>query len=266
VTEELRARLYDAQAQGPVAELLRALAPALSAVFGSELEHREQVNSMTAPALAARVREARELVGLPALDAYMDPELGRQVVLEPGAPDRVSLGLPALAELEPGALMFLLVRASESSLAGCAVARLAGVDGLEGLLRCALAATGASVSVPEPFDAMVEAVAEAVRARAQPADLAALATRAAEALAADNPPTPAGLLEALERSVARVALVACGEPGAAVRALLCEEAPAWSLGLTAAAQRVPLVEELVRTCLRDDWGALRAACADGSAP
>ncbi|HEY3450562.1 MAG TPA: hypothetical protein VGK67_29670 [Myxococcales bacterium] len=266
VQDGLRSRLHDAEAVGPVARLLRALAPALGAAFPSDLGRfgvgeSDQVGPMHAPALAARVREAREAVGLPSLEVFLAPSLGNEVALEPGAPDRLVVGLPCLTELDPGALSFLLVRACELSHAGFALAAQAGGDGLEGLVRCALAASGASVPVPEPFDAMVEVTAEAVRELA-PAGLDALVVGAMGALPSL---APFALLEAQERTASRVALLVCGEPGAALRALV-GGAMAASEGLAAAGLRAPLVEDLVRTCLRDDWGALRAACLAGSEP
>ncbi|MGC4122503.1 MAG: hypothetical protein QM765_49585 [Myxococcales bacterium] len=118
VHDTLRARLYVPEALGPVSRLLRVLAPALGAAFPSDLGRygvgeADQVGPMHAPALAARVREARESVGLPSVDVFLAPSLGNEVALEPGAPDRIVVGLPCLTELDPGALSFLLTRACE---------------------------------------------------------------------------------------------------------------------------------------------------------
>jgi hypothetical protein len=266
VTDGLRARLCEPAALGPIARLLRALAPALGSAFAGDLSRYEvgetdRVGPLHAPALAARIREAREAVGLSALDAFLAPAVGAQVSLEPGAPDRLVVGLAALTEIEPGALSFLLVRACELSLAGFALAGQAGADGLEGLVRCALAASGASVPVPDPFDAMVEALTEAVHTYAPP-DLEQLVAPAEESLSGLD---SAALLSAMERAAARVALVACGEPGAALRAL-AQSAAEPVADLAALGGRDPAAADLVLTGLRDDWADLRRACSKGSSP
>jgi hypothetical protein len=250
--DALRAQLYQPVALGPVAQLLRALGPALGAAFPGDLSRHgvtetDLVGPLHAPALSARVREAREAVGLGALEVFLAPSEGPEVALEPGTPDRLVVGLSALTELDAGALSFLLVRGCELSRAGFALASQAGVDGLAGLVRCALAACGADLAVPEPFDAMVEATTDAVRSFAPP-DLIQLVPAASRAVS----DLDAGLLlDAMELSAARVALVVCGEPGAALRAV----AAASEAGI----RTIPGATALALTCLRDDWLALRRA-------
>ncbi|MGI5861161.1 MAG: tetratricopeptide repeat protein [Myxococcales bacterium] len=257
----LRERLYAPLAQGPVARLLAAVAREAGAAFGSTLarlglDEARRIGPDYAPALHARLRAARSAVGIARLDAWIDPE-GGELRLEPGETDRLILGLALLARADGGALAFLLLRACELSRAGYAVARLAGSEGLADLVESIAAALDLEAQVQAPFSARVEALASRLSGR----DEDALRALALEARAELRHVDAEALLTAIERSASRVALVACGDAGAAMRASLLlapsyREADPEVIDPDGAALALPELQDEVLTCLRDDLGEL----------
>ena len=225
-----------------------------------------RVGPAFAPALAARLARARRIAGGAELEAWLGA--GDGIPAEPGRPDRLVIpGLGAVAGLDAAALDALWLRACLLALAGYAAARLAGPAGLPDLVRCVLRAAGRSNEVPAPFDALVPGLSEALD-RARPAEVSGLAVEAEGALGDFD---PAALLEALELSASRLALLACGNAGALLRRRsVPPTASAARTGprsiLAAAADALPEIRDQLLTLLRDDLSDLRRRCRPETLP
>ncbi|HCF61439.1 MAG TPA: hypothetical protein DFS52_26005, partial [Myxococcales bacterium] len=264
IEASLRERLYEPLAQGPVARLLAAVAREAGAVFGASLgrlglDEARRIGPDCAPALHARLRAARDAVGISRLDAWIVPE-SSELRLEPGDTDRLLLGLAPLARADGGALAFLLLRSCELSRAGYGAARLAGPDGLTDLVEAIAAALGLEAQARAPFSARVEPLASRLEGLGE-GDLRALALEARDEL---HRVDAGELLMAIERSASRVALLACGDAGAAMRASLLlassyREADPEAVDLDEAAAALPELRDGILTSLRDDVGELREA-------
>ncbi len=223
------------------------------------LDEARRIGPDCAPALHARLRAARDAVGISRLDAWIVPE-SSELRLEPGDTDRLLLGLAPLARADGGALAFLLLRSCELSRAGYGAARLAGPDGLTDLVEAIAAALGLEAQARAPFSARVEPLASRLEGLGE-GDLRALALEARDEL---HRVDAGELLMAIERSASRVALLACGDAGAAMRASLLlassyREADPEAVDLDEAAAALPELRDGILTSLRDDVGELREA-------
>ncbi len=220
---ELRARVAAPGATGPLARLLRLLAPWLEPLFPSDLGRRgaspsDAIGPSRGPALAeALERAARALWARPHA-AFLSSRLGLEIALENTQPPAV-VATAGVAELPPAALAFLSARALDLLDHGWTlVGKFAPKDvGILLELACRFAG-GAPPGLGLPAE-RAGAFLEVLAAKVPPAAAAAAAELAAPASDELAEVDPRAFAAGLRRTANRVALLYAGDPGAALHAL-----------------------------------------------
>jgi hypothetical protein len=282
----LRARLYDPVARSEGVAFLRALVPlagpaSLNAV-GIPADARPVGKST--PRLADRVTRACRVTQASGVEAMIVPSLGMQVTLLAGPSNRLLIGPGALSELEPGAFLFLLVRACELCRLGYPRLAAFGSGALDQVLSEARARVSCAAvdGIGEPATVRPELRGGAQRRNevegcpsTPPAILAALDRASAqelEGLATLSAEVDGkGILMALERSASRVSLLAIGHAGAALFGALrlapeVAGAHPSAVDPAQAFARSPFLADLLLTSLADDIGALRKGLRSSEEP
>ncbi|HET8541851.1 MAG TPA: hypothetical protein VFL83_18380, partial [Anaeromyxobacter sp.] len=223
VAIELRARVAAPGATGPLARLLRLLAPWLEPLFPSDLARRgasaaEPIDPSRAPALAAALEAAARALWARPHAAFLSSRPGLELALENTQPPAV-VATAAVANLPPAALAFLAARSLDLldhgwALVGKFAPRDAGIL-LE--LACRFAGgTPPALGLPaERAGAFLKVLAAKVPAAAAAA-AAELAAPASVELAETD---PRAFAAGLRRTANRVGLLYAGDPGAALHAL-----------------------------------------------
>ncbi len=250
------------EAVGPLGTLLALLTPHLEPLFPADLQRRGATvaDRLVAPR-APEVREPLEIASvlLSARDhaTFLVDRPGAQVAIENTRPP--ALIVPAgFADLPLGARHFLAVRAFDQlERGGALVGKFAPRDvGILLELACRFAGgQPPSLGLPAAragdfLSAMARGVPPVLAAR-----VASLGPPAADELAGTE---LSALAAALQRTSARVALLATGDPAGAFTALLATDPPAQPL-TGAEALRIPALWELATLALSDAFLDLRVA-------
>jgi len=223
VALELRARVAAPGATGPLARLLRLLAPFLEPLFPADLQRRgvspaDRLDAARAPALAAALDGAARALWTRPHSVFLSTRPGLEMALENTRPPAV-IATAGVAELPPSALSFLSARALDLLDHGWAlVGKFAPKDiGILLELACRFAgASPPSLGLPAERAGAFLKVLEAQVPAAARAAAAELAAPSADELAETD---PRAFAAALRRTANRVALLYAGEPGAALHAL-----------------------------------------------
>jgi len=264
IPPDLRARVAAPGAVGPLARLLRTLAPWLETLFPADLSRRgvsaeDRLDPARTPAIAAAFEGASRALRARPFATFLSNRPGIDSALENTRPPSIVLGA-GIAVLDDLALSFLAARTLDLLEHGWAlVGKFAPKDvGILLELACRFAG-GAPPSMGLPperagaFFAVLESqVPGTVRAAA-----GELGAAAAQELAESDPRT---LAAALRRTANRVALLHAGDPGAALRvlALLDRRLDAETLD-PAQALTLPDLRDLALFALSDPFLELRAA-------
>lgn len=223
IAVELRARVAAPGATGPLARLLRLLAPWLEPLFPADLSRRgvspaDRLDSGRAPALAAALDAAARALWSRPNGVFLADRPGVEVAIENTSPPSVVV-TRAVAELPDAALAFLAARTLDLLDHGWAlVGKFAPRDvGILLELACRFAG-GAPPSLGLPaeragaFLAVLEfEVPKAAREAARE-----LGEAASHELAETD---PRAFAAAVRRTANRVGLLHAGDPGAALHAL-----------------------------------------------
>ncbi|HEX9051151.1 MAG TPA: hypothetical protein VF841_11525, partial [Anaeromyxobacter sp.] len=220
---ELRAHLAAPGATGPLARLLRLLAPWLEPLFPPDLARRgasaaEPLGPSRGPALAGALEAAARALWSRPYAAFLSSRPGLEIGLENTQPPSVVV-TAALADLSQGALAFLAARALDLLDHGWAlVGKFAPKDvGILLELACRFAG-GAPPSRGLPAE-RAGAFLKVLGAKVPPAAAAAaaeLGPPASDELAETD---PRAFSAALRRTANRVGLLYSGDAGAALHAL-----------------------------------------------
>jgi hypothetical protein len=264
VAPDLRARVAAPGGSGPLARLLRVLAPWLETLFPADLRRRgvspdQPLADDRAPAVRAALDHATQALSSRAFAAFLSERPGVEVVLENTRPPAVVLGA-GVAGLDPAALSFLAARTLDLLAHGGALVDKFAPKDLAILLELACRFAGGNprpVGLPSHRAGAFLAVLESQvppRARAIARELGAAA---AEELGDTD---PRAFAAALRRTANRVALLYAGDPGAALRvlALLDRRVEARALD-PAGALALPDLRDVALLALSDPFLALRAA-------
>jgi hypothetical protein len=223
VATELRVRVAAPGATGPLARLLRLLAPWLEPLFPADLSRRgaspaQPLGPSAAPALAEALDGAARALWARPHAAFLSARPGHELSLENTQPPAV-VGTRAVGELPGPALAFLAARALDLLDHGWAlVGKFAPRDvGILLELACRFSGgTPPSLGLPaERAGAFLQVLGGKVPAAAAAA-AAELAGPASEELAETD---PRAFAASLRRTANRVALLYAGDPGAALHAL-----------------------------------------------
>jgi tetratricopeptide (TPR) repeat protein len=267
----LRARVAAPGAVGPLARLLRLLAPSLETLFPADLRRRgaspeDRLDAQRAPAVAAALDGASRALRVRPFATFVSTRPGIEASIENTRPPSVIVG-GGVAVLDDAALAFLAARTLDLLDHGWAlVGKFAPKDvGILLELVCRFAG-GAPPSLglpPERAGAFLAVLESQVpsAARAQAAELGAAA---AQELAETD---PRALAAAFRRTANRVALLYAGDPGAALRilALLDRRLDAGALD-PAQALALPDLRDLALFALSDPFLELRAAALGNIPP
>jgi len=264
VALELRARVAAPGATGPLARLLRLLAPFLEPLFPADLQRRgvspaDRIDAARFPALAVALDGAARALWARPHSAFLSTRPGLEMVLENTRPPAV-IATAGVAELPTLALSFLSARALDLLDHGWAlVGKFAPKDiGILLELACRFAgASPPSLGLPAERAGAFLKVLEAQVPAAARAAASELAAPSAEELAETD---PRAFAAALRRTANRVALLYAGEPGAALHALalLDRRLEAGSLD-PVQALALPDLRDLALFSLSDPFVDLRAA-------
>jgi hypothetical protein len=250
------------EATGPLGKLLSLLAPHLEPLFPADLQ-RHQISAADrlvaprAPEVRGPLEAAASLLGARPHATFLVERPGALIELENTRP--AALIVPAgFGSLPLGARNFLAARALDQLSRGWAlVGKFAPRDvGILLELACRFAggqppALGLPAARAGAFlSAMARGVPPVLAAR-----VASLGPAAAEELGGAS---LGGLPAALQRTSARVALLATGDPGGAFTARLAAEPPARPLD-GAEALRLPALQDLAALALSELFLDLRVA-------
>ncbi len=264
VPVELRTRVAAPGATGPLARLLRLLAPWLESLFPADLARRgaspeDRLDTVRAPAVATALDAATRALWARPHAAFLTSRPGVEVAVENTQPPSLVLGA-GVAVLDDFALSFLAARTLDLLDHGWALVGKFAPRDLGILLELACRFAGgapASKGLPAEragaFLAVLESQVPAA-ARASAHDLGAAAT---QELAETD---PRAFAAALRRTANRVALLYAGDPGAALRtlALLDRRLEAGALD-PVQALALPDLRDLALFALSDPFLELRAA-------
>ncbi len=243
ISPSIRDRVAAPGATGPLARLLALLSPLLEPLFPASLARcgatpADRLAPPRAPTLRAALEDARAALRGRPFAAFVSATPGADIAIENTQPPSLvaAAGVEALA---PGVLAFAATRAVDFLGHGWALTGKFAPRDVAILLELACRFAGGvppSQGLPAEragaFLAALEiSVPPPVRAEAR-----RLAREASEELAATD---PRALAAALRRTANRVALLRCGDPGAALDALVCGDrrladtrpAPAQALAL-----------------------------------
>ncbi|HSD20335.1 MAG TPA: tetratricopeptide repeat protein [Anaeromyxobacter sp.] len=243
ISPTLRDRVAAPGATGPLARLLALLSPLLEPLFPASLARcgatpADRLAPPRAPTLRAALEDARAALRGRPFAAFVSATPGADIAIENTQPPSLvaAAGVEALA---PGVLAFAATRAVDLLGHGWALTGKFAPRDVAILLELACRFAGGvppSQGLPAEragaFLAALEiSVPPPVRAEAR-----RLAREASEELAATD---PRAFAAALRRTANRVALLRCGDPGAALDALVCGDrrladtrpAPAQALAL-----------------------------------
>ena len=243
ISPSIRDRVAAPGATGPLARLLALLSPLLEPLFPASLARcgatpADRLAPPRAPTLHAALEDARAALRGRPFAAFVSATPGADIAIENTQPPSLvaAAGVEALA---PGVLAFAATRAVDLLGHGWALTGKFAPRDVAILLELACRFAGGvppSQGLPAEragaFLAALEiSVPPPVRAEAR-----RLAREASEELAATD---PRALAAALRRTANRVALLRCGDPGAALDALVCGDrrladtrpAPAQALAL-----------------------------------
>jgi hypothetical protein len=223
VPEELRARVAAPGAMGPLARLLRLLAPWLEPLFPADLGRRgaspaDRLAPDRAPILAATLDAAARALRTRPHATFLSSRPGLEIALENCQPPAVIVS-PAVAELPAASLAFLAARTLDLLDHGWALAGKFSPKDVTILLELACRFAGATpppCGLPDGragafLEALEAQVPEAARAEARE-----LGPAAANELADVD---PRAFTAALRRTANRVALLYSGDPAPALQAL-----------------------------------------------
>ncbi len=264
LSPQLRARVAVEGAAGPLAQLLRLLAPWLESLFPADLsrhgalpEHRLERGQ--APAIAAALDGAARALGSRPFAAFLVERPGFDVTVENTRPPSLVLGA-GVAGIEDAGLPFLAARTLHLVDHGWALVGKFAPRDLAILLELACRfAGGAPPSMGLPAD-RAGAFLAVLESQVPPEARAAareLGEAAAQELAAADPRV---LGPALRRTANRVGLVYAGDPGAAIRALaLLDRRLDAAGGDPVRALALPDLRDLALFALSEPFLELRAA-------
>lgn len=223
VSEELRARIAAPGAVGPLARLLRLLAPWLEPLFPADLGRRgatpaDRLAPDRAPVLAATLDAAARALRTRPHDTFLSSRPGLEVALENCHPPAVILTAP-VTELPAASLAFLAARTLDLLDHGWTLAGKFSPKDVGILLELACRFAGGSppsCGLPAERAGSFLAVLEAnvpAETRAEAGELGAAAAMELAEL------EPRAFTAALRRTANRVALLYAGDPGPALHAL-----------------------------------------------
>ncbi len=223
VPVELRARVAAPGATGPLARLLRLLAPWLETLFPADLRRRgaaasDRLDPARAPALAAALEGAAQALWARMHATFVTARSGVDLALENTQPPAI-VASAEVAALPAPVLSFLAARSLDLLDHGWALAGKFAPRDLGILLELACRfAGGAPPSLGLPAE-RAGAFLAVLESQVPPAARAAAAELAAAASAELAETDPRAFTAALRRTANRVGLVYGGDPGAALQAL-----------------------------------------------
>ncbi|WP_374109414.1 tetratricopeptide repeat protein, partial [Anaeromyxobacter sp. SG17] len=224
VTPGLRERIAAPGATGPLARLLALLTPYLEPLFPADLARHgvttaDRLVGPRGPAVRAALDAARGALHGRPFAAFLAGAPGAGIALENTQPPSVIVAAGA-EKLAPAALAFAAARAVDLLGHGWALAGKFAPRDVGILLELACRFSGGSPPSqglpPERAGAFLAALELSVPPSVRE-DARRLARDASGELAATD---PRALAAALRRTANRVALLRCGDPGAALHALL----------------------------------------------
>ncbi|MBL0275586.1 MAG: hypothetical protein IPQ24_05700 [Anaeromyxobacter sp.] len=262
VPDEVRDRLAAPGAAGPLARLLRLLAPYLEPLLPADLARRGagpavQLVAPRAPELRQSLEAAGRILGARPYVGFLLDRPGLEVAIENTRPP--ALLLPAGAEsLAAPERLFLAARALDLLDRGWALAGKFAPRDVGILLELACRFAGGA---PPPLGLPAQRAGDflAAMGRSVPPTVASRARLLGPAAADELANTDlVALSTALRRSAARVALLVTGDPGAALGVLLHRE-PSPEPAEPAAALDLPDLRDLAVLALSDPFLDLRVS-------
>jgi len=262
IAPELRDRVAVPGATGAVAHLLTLLSPWLEGIFPADLSRRgatlaDRAMPPRAPALRGALAAAARALGTRPFATFLVARAGVDVALENTRPP----SLVAAADVEtlpPAALAFVAARALDLIVHGWTLAGKFAPRDLGILLELACRFAGGS---PRPFGLPAEragAFLAALEASVPPTVRESAAALAPDAARELTDLDPRAFAAALRRTANRVAVLYCGDPGAALAALAGAEPepvePARAFG-------IPDLRDLALFALSDPFLDLRVTVA-----
>jgi hypothetical protein len=262
LSESARDRVALPETIGPLGKLLSMLAPHLELLFPADLgRHRvgvaDRLLAPRAPEIGEPLEAAATLLSARPHAAFLTDRPGAQVEIENTRPP--ALIIPSAVALLPlGARRFLAVRALDQLARGWALVGRFSPRDIGILLELACRFAGGqppALGLPAArAGAFLSALAQGV-----PPVLAAQVTSLGPAAAAELATAELGTLaSALQRTSARVALLATGDPAGAFAALVADDPKLQALG-AAEAIELPALRELASLALSEPFLDLRLA-------